>query len=54
MLSKTCVKAALLLIPPGAAAHPIPLPYVCLPPADGLYLHFFWVVVAVPLLCSVG
>lgn len=39
MLSKTCVKAALLLIPPGAAAHPLPLPYVCLSPADAVNLH---------------
>lgn len=41
MLSKTCVKAALLLIPPGAAAHPVPLPCVCPPPADAVCLHFF-------------
>lgn len=31
MLSKTCVKAVLLLIPPGAAARPVPLPRVCFP-----------------------
>lgn len=54
MLSKTCVKAALLLIPPGAAAHPVPLPCVCPPPADAACLHFFWVAVAVPSLCPVG
>lgn len=39
MLSKKCVKAALLLIPPGAAAHPFSLPYVCLPSADAVDLH---------------
>lgn len=53
MLSKTCVKAALLLIPPGAAAHPVP-PYVCQPFSRCSQSAFVWVVVADPLLSCVG
>lgn len=54
MLSKTCVKAALLLIPPGAAAHPVPPPHVCHPLSRCSRSAFVRVVVAMPSLCCVG
>lgn len=54
MLSKTCVKAALLLIPPGPAAHPVPPPYVCRPLSRCSQSAFVWAAVAVPLLRCVG
>lgn len=54
MLSKTCVKAALLLIPPGAASHHVPPPYVCHPLSRCSRSAFAWVVVAVPFQCCVG
>lgn len=54
MLSKTCVKAALLLIPSGAAAHPVPPFHVCHPLSRCSRSAFVCMVVAVPLLCCVG
>lgn len=54
MLSKSFVKAALLLSPPAAAAHPIPPSYVCHPLSSWSRSACVWVVMAVPLLCCVG
>lgn len=54
MLSKTCVKAALLLIPPEAAPYPISSLMFVMPSASGSQSAFVWVVVAVLLLHSVG